>query len=51
MEFNALDALKLVDPEHDLIKVAASKEWQEARYCMFIEDLIGKMWIINYKES
>ncbi len=31
IEFNALDALKLVDPEHDLFKVAVSQAWREAR--------------------
>lgn len=29
--FNALDALRLVDAEHDLMKVAVAQEWQEAR--------------------
>lgn len=32
IEFNALDALKLVDPEHDHLKVAVSEAWKEARY-------------------
>ena len=31
IEFNALDALKKVDPEHDTIKVAEAAEWQNAR--------------------
>ena len=35
IEFNALDALKLVDPEHDLLKVAATQAWTEARYNMY----------------
>ena len=33
MEFNALDALKLVDAEHDCVKVACAEEWRESRYC------------------
>ena len=35
IEFNALDALKCVDAHHDLIKVAASQAWREARYTIF----------------
>ena len=31
IEFNALDALKLVDSERDLIKVAYAQEWQNSR--------------------
>ena len=31
LEFNALDALKLVDAHNDLLKVAATKVWREAR--------------------
>ncbi|XP_033107007.1 TIP41-like protein [Anneissia japonica] len=31
IEFNALDALKLVDAHQDLLKVAVAKAWQEAR--------------------
>lgn len=31
IEFNALDALKLVDAEHDVLKVAATQAWTEAR--------------------
>lgn len=31
IDFNALDALRLVDASTDLIKVAASEEWQNAR--------------------
>ena len=33
VEFNALDALKLVDAEHDCVKVACAEEWRESRYC------------------
>ncbi|KAI0229782.1 TIP41-like protein [Lamellibrachia satsuma] len=37
--FNALDALRLVDAEHDLMKVAVAQEWQEARAdCEHIKD-------------
>ncbi len=32
LEFTALDALKLVDAHNDLLKVAATKVWREARY-------------------
>jgi type 2A phosphatase activator TIP41 len=31
IEFNALDALKLVDPHMDHLKVAVSQAWKEAR--------------------
>lgn len=31
LEFNALDALKRVDAHNDLLKVAATKAWREAR--------------------
>ena len=31
LEFNALDALKGVDAEHDLMKVAVADAWKEAR--------------------
>ena len=31
IEFNALDALRLVDAEHDHLKVAVSQAWREAR--------------------
>lgn len=31
IEFNALDALKLVDAHHDPLKVAVSQAWREAR--------------------
>lgn len=41
MEFNAYDALKLVDPTNDLIKVSVAKEWKESRAdCEFIEKMI-----------
>ena len=31
IEFNALDALKMVDSKHDLFKVADAAEWLESR--------------------
>lgn len=31
IEFNALEALRLVDDKHDLMKVAVSQAWKEAR--------------------
>lgn len=31
MEFNALDALKLVDSKNDTMKVAVAEDWQESR--------------------
>ena len=31
IQFNALDALKLVDNKHDLMKVAVAEEWQNKR--------------------
>ena len=31
IEFNPLDALKLVDTENDSIKVAGARQWQQAR--------------------
>lgn len=31
IQFNALDALKLVDNRHDLMKVAVAEEWQSKR--------------------
>ena len=31
IQFNALDALKLVDNKHDLMKVAVADEWQSKR--------------------
>jgi len=31
IQFNALDALKLVDNKHDLMKVAVAEEWQSKR--------------------
>ena len=41
IEFNALDALKLVDPENDLLKVAVAKAWKDARYycrcCSYVD--------------
>ncbi|XP_064628361.1 TIP41-like protein [Lineus longissimus] len=41
MEFNALDALKRVDPEHDLMKVAVAQQWAESRSdCEHIKDVI-----------
>ena len=37
LEFNALDALKRVDAHNDVLKVAATKVWREARLvcCIF----------------
>ena len=32
LEFNALDALRLVDSERDLMKVACAEDWQKSRY-------------------
>ncbi|XP_076079648.1 TIP41-like protein isoform X3 [Mytilus galloprovincialis] len=41
LEFNALDALKLVDPRNDLLKVAVSDAWRQARSdCEHIKDVI-----------
>ena len=41
IEFNAYDALKLVDPNADLIKVSVAKEWKESRAdCEFIDKMI-----------
>jgi len=31
IQFNSLDALKLVDNKHDLMKVAVAEEWQSKR--------------------
>ena len=31
IQFNALDALRLVDNKHDLMKVAVAEEWQNKR--------------------
>ncbi|CAL1534867.1 unnamed protein product [Lymnaea stagnalis] len=42
IDFNALDALRLVDPHSDPIKVAASKEWQNARSeCQHIKNVVS----------
>lgn len=55
IEFNALDALKLVDPSADLIKVSVAKEWQESRTdCEYIDKLVHPFdWTFttNYKGS
>lgn len=55
IEFNALDALKLVDPSADLIKVSVAKEWQESRTdSEFIDKLVHPFdWTFttNYKGS
>lgn len=41
IEFNALDALKRVDAHNDLLKVAVSDAWREARSdCEYIKDVI-----------
>ena len=37
VEFTALEALKLVDPEHDLMKVAVANAWREARYLKLLD--------------
>ena len=31
IQFNAVDALRLVDAHNDLMKVAMAKEWKESR--------------------
>ncbi|XP_005090053.1 TIP41-like protein [Aplysia californica] len=42
LEFNALDALRLVDAHSDPVKVAASKEWQGARSdCEHIKNVVS----------
>ncbi|KAH9499031.1 hypothetical protein Btru_005469 [Bulinus truncatus] len=42
IEFNALDALRLVDAYSDPIKVAASEEWQNARSdCEHIKNVVS----------
>jgi type 2A phosphatase activator TIP41 len=41
LEFKAFDALKLVDPQADLIKVSVAKEWKESRAdCEFIDKMV-----------
>lgn len=40
LQFNALDALKLVDAHHESVKVAAAQEWKSARQV----DLINWAW-------
>jgi type 2A phosphatase activator TIP41 len=53
ISFNPYDALKLVDPTADLIKVKVAKEWKESRSdCEFIDKLIHPFdWTFttNYK--
>ncbi|GFN75589.1 tip41-like protein [Plakobranchus ocellatus] len=53
IEFNALDALTLVDAHADPVKVAASEEWQNARSdCEHIKNVISPFdWTFttNYK--
>ena len=39
IEFNALDALKLVDSEHESVHVANSQAWKEARSHIFFKQL------------
>lgn len=55
LKFNAFDALKLVDPQADLIKVSVAKEWRESRSdCEFIDKMIRPFdWTFttNYKGS
>jgi type 2A phosphatase activator TIP41 len=36
IEFNALDALKRVDAHNDLLKVAVSDAWREARFVGYL---------------
>ena len=40
IEFNAVDALRLVDSQNDLMKVAMAKEWKESRCmkCLFLKN-------------
>ena len=38
IEFNALDALKRVDAHNDLLKVAVSDAWREARFVGYLYD-------------
>jgi type 2A phosphatase activator TIP41 len=41
LEFKAFDALKLVDPKADLIKVSVAKEWKESRAdCEFVDKMV-----------
>lgn len=40
IEFNALDALKLVDSKNDLMKVAVAEEWSESRLDPSIKDVV-----------
>jgi type 2A phosphatase activator TIP41 len=41
LEFNAYDSLLNIDPNADLIKVSAAKEWKESRSdCEFIDKLV-----------
>jgi type 2A phosphatase activator TIP41 len=53
IEFNPYDALMLVDPKADLIKVSVAKEWKESRTdCEFIDKLVHPFdWTFttNYK--
>ncbi|CAH1798915.1 unnamed protein product [Owenia fusiformis] len=52
IEFNALDALRLVDAKNDLMKVAVAAEWQEARAESDIKEVINPFdWTFstNYK--
>ena len=38
--FDALDALKMVDAERDLMKVAIAEEWKESRYVTPLTPLV-----------
>ncbi|XP_002740803.1 TIP41-like protein [Saccoglossus kowalevskii] len=53
IEFNTLDALKLVDDKHDLMKVAVAERWREARQdSEFINEVIKPFdwtYTTNYK--
>ncbi|KAL4232786.1 hypothetical protein ACF0H5_007473 [Mactra antiquata] len=43
IEFNALDALKLVDAHHDPLKVAVAEAWKEARSeCEHINEVVKR---------
>nr|XP_039268295.1 TIP41-like protein [Styela clava] len=53
IEFNAIDALRLVDNKRDLMKVAAAKEWIESRKdCEYIHQTVKPFdwtYSTNYK--
>ena len=41
IQFNALDALRLVDNKHDLMKVAVAEEWQNSRWVHVNNTVMG----------